>query len=257
MMGSLLSRGEQRRPARAHSPFAGTGAAQWHRAIMEIEAKFRVADRRTFAQLLALPTLAGITMSPRSVAEQQRTTYFDSEEAIFRAQRSSLRVREVHGQRIATVKRSRGTAGSLHRRDEWETPIDAALHPQHWPDSPARTQALAILGEDTRPLIAQVVVHTYRQIIDASLADRPIAEICLDEGYVSVAGRLAGFRELEVELDPEGTPADLERICAALTARFPLVPEPLGKRTRGLVLLDRIIAKQAAPIVPRALAIGQ
>jgi inorganic triphosphatase YgiF len=127
-------------------------------------------------------------------------------------------------------------------RDEWETPIHHAdVHPRTWPPSVARTHALVIVGQ--APLVARVTVHTRRHCIAVHLEEQHVAELCLDEGYVAAGGRLAGFRELEVELRATGTLADLDLLCAALTQRFPLAPEPRGKRARGLALLDAVTAK--------------
>jgi inorganic triphosphatase YgiF len=210
---------------------------------MEIEAKFRVADRRIFTQLLNLPNLGRATLTPHPAPEQQHTIYFDTPDEAFRARRTSLRVREVAGQRVATVKRSHGASGGLHVREEWETPIHhAEVHPRTWPPSVAREQALVIVGQ--APLVVRVSVHTRRHCIAVQLAERCVAELCLDEGYVAAGGRLAGFRELEVELRAAGTLADLDLLCATLTQRFPLAPEPCGKRARGLALLDAISARE-------------
>ncbi|MEI7770865.1 MAG: CYTH domain-containing protein [Chloroflexales bacterium] len=208
---------------------------------MEIEAKFRVADRRIFAQLLSLPTLGCATLTPHPAPEQQHTIYFDTPDEAFRARRASLRVREIAGRRVATVKRSHGAVGGLHMRDEWETPIAAGVHPRSWPPSEARERALLVVGQ--KPLVARVSVHTRRHGIDVYLKGRRVAELCLDEGYVEAGGRIIGFRELEVELREAGALDDLELLCAALTRRFPLEPEPHGKRARGIALLDAISVK--------------
>lgn len=209
---------------------------------MEIEVKFRVADRTIFTQLLGLATLDRAILTPRPAPEQQHTIYFDTPDEALRARRTSLRVREIAGRRVATVKRSHGASGGLHVRDEWETPIHHAdVHPRTWPPSVAREQALVIVGHT--PLVARVIVYTRRHCIDVWLEGRGVAELCLDEGYVEAGGRIAGFRELEVELWQAGTPADLDQLCTALALRFPLTLESRGKRARGLALLDAIAAK--------------
>jgi inorganic triphosphatase YgiF len=79
-------------------------------------------------------------------------------------------------------------------------------------------------------------------------------------------GRTIGFRELEIELLPDGIDADLEALIGCLLARFPLVPEPCGKRARGIALLDGTLgdlaaAPRLAPVVTafedeQALAVG-
>ncbi len=211
---------------------------------MEIEAKFRVADPRIFTQLLSLSTLGCAILIPHAAPEQQHTIYFDTPDEALRARRASLRVRVVAGRRIATVKRSHGAVGGLHVRDEWETPIHAGVHPRHWPPSEARQRALVVVGQ--KPLVARVSVYTRRHCIDVHLEGWPVAELCLDEGYIEAGGRIVGFRELEIELREEGTLTDLDVLCAALTRRFSLESEPRGKRTRGLALLDAISATSRA-----------
>ncbi|MEI7646331.1 MAG: CYTH domain-containing protein [Chloroflexales bacterium] len=208
---------------------------------MEIEFKFRVADHRIFTQLLSLSTLGSAILIPHAAPEQQHTIYFDTPDEAFRARRASLRVRAVAGRRIATVKRSHGAVDGLHVRDEWETPIHAGVHPRHWPPSEARKRAMVIVGQ--KPLVARVSVSTRRHCIDVSVEGRPVAELCLDEGHIEAGGRIVGFRELEVELRDAGTLADLDGLCAALTRRFSLEPEPRGKRARGIALLDAILTR--------------
>ncbi len=207
---------------------------------MEIEAKFRVADRQIFTQLLSLSALGCAILIPHATPEQQHTIYFDTPDDALRAQRTSLRVRVVAGRRIATVKQSHGAVGGLHVRDEWETPIYADIHPRSWPPSEARTRALTIMGQ--KPLVTRVSVHTHRHCIHVRKEGYCIAELCLDEGYIEAGGRVVSFRELEIELRESGTMADLDSLCTALTQRFSLEPESRGKRTRGLALFDAISA---------------
>lgn len=213
---------------------ADQGACRRAQASLEIEAKFRVDDRQIFDQLLALATLGDATLTPQPGPELQHTTYYDTPAETLRARRFSLRVREVAGRRTATVKRSHGAASGLHVRDEWETPVGAEVHPHFWPPGVARERALALLSGE--PLLPQCSVHTLRHSILVHRHGCLVAELCLDEGHVRAGGQVAGFRELEVELQGAGTGDDLGQLCAWLTARFVLTPEPMGKRKRGLAL---------------------
>ena len=61
------------------------------------------------------------------------------------------------------------------------------------------------------------------------------------EGAIVAGGRTVGFRELEVELQAEGTRADLDALIDQLQARFALIPESRGKKKRGLALLDQAV----------------
>jgi inorganic triphosphatase YgiF len=219
------------------------GSNPWRRAqtSLEIEAKFRVDDRRIFDQLLALASLGDARLTAQPEPELQHTTYYDTPTETLRARKFSLRVREVAGRRIATVKRSRGGASGLHVREEWETPIGPEVHPGSWPPGLARERALALLG--CEPLLPLCSVHTLRHTITVQRDGRLVAELCLDEGHVRAGGRAASFRELEVELQGLGTMSDLRQLCAWLSARFPLTPELTGKRSRGLALRALVAAE--------------
>lgn len=213
---------------------------------MEIEIKYQITDRRVFAELLRLPGLAHFELRQVTDLDHLCTTYYDTPDIRLAAQRCGLRIRETRTQRIATVKRSLGTADGLHTREEWETPIDALDHPLYWPHSPARTQALELLGD--RLLVACCRVETRRQYVTALLDAVPLAELCLDEGTINAARRVLGFRELEIELlDAEQHDA-FHELIALIRERFGLLPENRGRRTRGLMLLRRVGGQCLPPL---------
>ena len=81
-----------------------------------------------------------------------------------------------------------------------------------------------------------------------------MAEISLDEGVILAGGRAVGFRELEAELLPAGTRADLDVLIDHLQARFALIPESRGKKKRGLELLDRAVGDLPTGVRIRAVA---
>src|SRR6476661_6695025 len=96
---------------------------QWRRSCtasrrptksMEIEAKFRVVDRKVFAELLQLTRLGTFDLVPNPAVEQQNNTYFDTPDRRLAARHYSLRVRDLGSRRIATVKRSLGTYAGVH-----------------------------------------------------------------------------------------------------------------------------------------------
>ena len=204
---------------------------------MEIEAKFRVANRMVFTSLRQLTTLGPFDMVHTPGIEHQHNTYFDTPDRRLTANRMTLRVRDLGGRRIATVKRSLSTQMGIHTREEWEVDLDAGEHPADWPASAARDRALAALnGAALFPLMT---IGTRRQYSYAIYGDVQVAEISLDEGAIIAGGHTVGFRELEVELLADGTRADLDALIVQLQARFALIPESRGKKKRGLALLDQ------------------
>jgi triphosphatase len=211
--------------------------------MIEIEAKFRVDQRAVFAELLRITALGPFTLIPTPGIEYQHNTYFDTLDRRLTAQRYTLRVRDLGHRRIGAFKRSLHTHAGIHTREEWEVELDAGDEPFAWPASLARDRAVAALGgAAVVPLIA---VHTQRQYMYALRDSSVVAELSLDEGTIAAGERTLDFCELEVEL-LEGQPrAELDTLVDHLQARYPLVPEARGKKSRGLALLDD--PGQAAP----------
>jgi inorganic triphosphatase YgiF len=216
---------------------------------MEIEAKFRVADRAIFTSLRQLARLGPFDLAHTPGIERQHNTYFDTADRRLTASRVTLRVRDLGSRRVATVKLSLSTHAGVHTREEWEVEIGAGDHPIDWPASPARDRALAAL--DGAAILPLVITHTRRQYSFAARANAAVAELSLDEGLIVAGGRSIRFRELEVELLEAGTRAELDALAACLQARFPLLPEALGKKRRGMALLDQ--AADNLSIAPRPL----
>ncbi|KPV51354.1 hypothetical protein SE17_21650 [Kouleothrix aurantiaca] len=206
---------------------------------MEIEAKFRVERSTTFTELQHLAQLGLFTLVATPGIEYQQNTYFDTAERKLNSQRYSLRVRETGKRRIATVKRSLGAQNGLRRHEEWEVLLTGGDHPREWPNSPARDQALGLLGE--APLLSLITILTQRQFIYAVRDAAVIAEISLDQGVIKAGGRELDFRELEVELVAPGGDERMNELIAELQARLALAHEPLGKKKRGMALLDGLI----------------
>jgi inorganic triphosphatase YgiF len=203
---------------------------------MEIEAKFRVDDEQTFAQLLALDAIGPFTLEAEPDVEDQRNVYFDTADRRLRAGQYGLRVRDLGSRRIATLKGAAKARDGMYERDEWEIEIGDDDDPATWPASQARDRTLALLGGAApQPILA---IRTRRLHMIALRGGARVAELSLDTGVIDAGGRSANFRELEIELLGTGTRADLDELVALLRARFTLNPEDRSKLARGLALLD-------------------
>lgn len=206
---------------------------------MEIEAKFRVEERESFAVLRAASELGGYVLRCAPHPEQQRNTYYDTADGRLAQARYGLRIREIDGRSVATLKGPGTPREGLHQRAEWEVP---AHHPDPatWPESAAREEAQRLLGG--AELLPLLTIETSRHHIVAlrqeeSGEQQEIAELALDEGIIQAKGRTRPFRELEIELLPSGTHADLEALVAAVQHHMPLIPENRSKLEQGLALL--------------------
>lgn len=211
--------------------------------MIEIEAKFRVDQPAIFTALQQVTKIGPFTLIPTPGVEYQHSTYFDTPDRRLSAQHCSLRVRKLGQRRLGAFKRSLPTQAGIHTREEWQVELDAGEHPYDWPNSEARDQALgALCGAAVVPLVE---VFTQRQYVYAIGAAVVLAEICLDEGSIAAGGWRTEFRELEVELVDSQARAEFDALLDLLRERYPLVPEMLGKKARGLALLDA--AKLTSP----------
>jgi inorganic triphosphatase YgiF len=203
---------------------------------MEIEAKFRIETAELFDTLVALTTLGDYTLQADAHIAHQRNTYYDTADGRLTSMRYGLRIREVDGTSIATIKGpNEATEGGMYQRAEWEI----AAHdpdPTTWPAGEARNQAQKLLGD--APPVVLLSMETNRRHIIAMRDDMAVAELSLDVGTIQAKGRTLPFCELEIELLADGTLDDLEALKHALQAHVSLIPEERSKLEQGLALLE-------------------
>lgn len=203
---------------------------------MEIEAKFRVADDHTFPALLALPAIGPFRLVAAPQPEDQRNVYFDTADRRLRQAQYGLRVRDINGRRVATLKGAAQVRDGMYERDEWEVGVGPSDNPADWPAGEVRARTLALAGGAA--LAPTLSMRTLRRHIYAERGGARVAELSLDEGDISAGGLAQHFRELEIELLAGAARADLDELVALLRARFTLQPEDRSKLARGLALLD-------------------
>jgi inorganic triphosphatase YgiF len=223
----------------------GTGS---NRVGTELEAKYRLETQAQGQILLHLPQLGGYRLEP-AAPELQHNRYYDTADGRLQQHRYGLRIRQIGAQSIVTLKGdSRSTVAGISERAEYE--VEATQPDPHtWPASPARTHALALIGD--APLIELLRISTERQHIYVWREQQRVAEISLDHGTTYAGDLHEPFDELEIELLPDGSRADLDALIAALAAHLPLQPEPRSKLARGLALLAQSAqSAQPAPTPP-------
>ncbi len=203
---------------------------------MEIEAKYIIEDQTAFARLLELRQLADYALQPASAPDRQRNTYYDTDDGRLRKRRYGLRIRQVGEYSVATLKGESQVHAGLHERGEWEVPATSP-DPYTWPEGAARETALALLGE-TFKLIPLLQINTERHTIIARRDNLAVIEISLDNGTFEAAGRSQPFRELELELLPDGEYADLAALAELLSQHVDLQAENRSKLERAMKLLD-------------------
>lgn len=209
----------------------------------EIELKLALPSAQ-LARLKHHPLLAkaGPALRRRLVS-----VYFDTPKLELMQAQAALRVRRAGGRWVQTVKIGGGSAGGLHQRPEWETPVaGAAPEPARF-DAPAvQTLLTPARLERLRPVFE---TQFWRTAWTVPVSGGGSIEVALDQGFVSGGGRSRPICEVELELK-SGKPAALYDLALALAADVDLFPDPVSKAQRGYALFQNLPLQpvQAAPI---------
>ncbi|MBO9482103.1 CYTH domain-containing protein [Salinisphaera sp. G21_0] len=161
-------------------------------------------------------------------------TYFDTRDLRLNQARVALRIREVNGQYIQTLKTRGESINGLSRRGEWEWPLrtnklDGQVLPPVWP---AELSDISI--EQLKPLFTTDFYRTRWLLVWQSPFAR--VEAALDQGAVTSGTVSSPICELELEL-MEGDESALMAIASALPHSFELTPSDQSKAEQGFQLI--------------------
>ncbi|MDR5906430.1 CYTH domain-containing protein [Franzmannia qiaohouensis] len=193
----------------------------------EIELKLAV-EHGDLAALPDHPLLASGAEGPRRLSN----TYFDTPDGALEKARVALRIRQVGGRYLQTLKTSGAGSGGLSQRGEWEWQIDgpaldlpglAALAPMRDVDHATLDTLAPRFRTDFQRLTWQLEHHGSR------------IELAVDQGEIVADGRQVEIRELELELKA-GEIATLWQLAALLAERVALRPSQASKAARGASL---------------------
>ncbi|HJU99470.1 MAG TPA: inorganic triphosphatase, partial [Burkholderiaceae bacterium] len=218
--------------------------------MMEVELKL-LLDPADNGKLVQHPLLAAHARARQRKARLM-ARYFDTPGLHLLRHGAGLRVRQVEGQWIQTMKAGGSVQGGLHARLEWEGPVpDDVPHPgklrkligddRHW----LAVLDAAHLKQELAPLFSvEVERSTWELDYDGS-----VIELVLDEGRISRQGRHLPVNEIELELKA-GHPASLFACALALLDGLALQVSNVNKAERGYALcLDKpLAAVKAAPL---------
>ena len=196
--------------------------------MIETETKFRVPDAGCLRRLGELQAVGPFrVIGRRTVA--QRDEYWDTPERSAAAAHVSVRLREVSGERLFTVKCGAVVEGQARRVEIEEPAGEGEL--RGW------LGALAAAGRVDLPfdpgrLEAVLEIRNRRSILELAAPDARAA-LCLDEVLFRGPRGETGDREAELELEAGGE-ARLAEAAAWLRDRFALEPARESKYQRAL-----------------------
>jgi inorganic triphosphatase YgiF len=198
------------------------------------------------ADAAALPELrrALLAMMPGSVTVRRTlvSTYFDTPDLALKRAGSTLRVRDMEGRFIQTLKTADPAGASVLGRGEWEDPV-AENRPD--PLAPCSGSLLpdGVAGE-LRPLF---VTEVTRETIGIEPAPGTRIEAAVDTGEIRAkdSGRSEPISEIELELET-GDPAALYDLALKLLETAPLRIDTASKSARGYRLVEGVAAPPRA-----------
>lgn len=196
-------------------------------APTEVELKLALAPGGP-AQLAAHPLLATATATRLTLTN----TYFDTPNGALGAARVALRLRQINGQTLQTVKTAGQGGGGLSSRDEWEWEVNGNQLDRAGLKALPPFQSLcdATLA-DLEPQLSTDFTRTKWDIHHLGSQ----IELALDEGEIDCHGYRAPIREMELELK-RGSPNALWALATTLAADVALRPSDSSKAARGAAL---------------------
>lgn len=228
---------------------------------MEVELKLSIEPRHidTLRQLPLLQQYA--SAPPRTV--QMADIYFDTPGLAIRNSNAGLRVREIDGAWIQTLKGGGSVTSGLHSRYEWEATVAGpqpeldALRKLVDPHS-AWARLLREPGLDAS--LEKAFTTTIRRTIwDVRLPQGDLVEFALDEGSIACRDQTVEVSEIELELK-SGAPEQLFDFALKLMDHLPLRLSNSSKAARGygMYQAQATTAVRAQPVrLARALTVEE
>lgn len=221
----------------------------------EVELKLTVTGddpEKLLDEIAGLCELDGVRLADGQ-DHHLRDVYWDTADGGLRGHKLSLRLREIDGRQVFTVKGGTSSSEGLFRRYELEVPATAenwrevcavfhdegvdfnsqAAQAPSGDDPDAWLRAAGLIPTQDRST-RRTAIHAY----DDAHGDQPLAELALDRTRFDFGRVLVDYWEIEVEeLGNHGDEVP-RRLGQALRLRYPdrLEPSTMGKYSRGLAI---------------------
>ena len=216
---------------------------------VETELKLRIAPEQ-LARLKRHPLLKKYQVT-RPATRRLHNIYYDTPKLELHKSEMALRLRRAGRQWLQTLKGGGSVKAGLHRRDEWEIPVnraalDFSLLENAGPQTAEWEEHLPQrLRKKLQPVFVTDFSRTSR-MLDWQGAQ---IELCMDHGEVRTEQRSMPICELELELK-SGEPQQLFELALALLEIVPLELEPVSKAEQGYRLLTGYADRPVKGVVP-------
>lgn len=169
--------------------------------------------------------------------------YYDTPALALMQRGMGLRLRQVDGQWVQTLKLAEQAGAGLHQRPELEVAVSgSALELDRIADRKVR-QFLTRedIGPALVPLFSTKIKRSYWTLQDAQ---GNTLEVCLDQGTVQGWDQTLKVNEVEIELK-QGQVHAVFDLALMLAGSLPLIPYPQSKAERGYALYRNV-----SPLTP-------
>ncbi|MDQ7732970.1 CYTH domain-containing protein [Halomonas sp. SpR1] len=198
---------------------------------MEVELKLALAPAGP-AALAQHPHLASHPARKQSLTN----TYFDTPQGDLAKARIALRLRQVDGQVLQTVKTAGQGGGGLSQREEWEWQVTGPqLDLASIAKLPPFQGELSGVLDALAPQLSTDFTRRSWQLKERTPGQESHIELVLDEGEIISGGYRTPIREAELELKG-GEPEALWALALTLAEQVPLRPSDSSKASRGNAL---------------------
>jgi triphosphatase len=210
----------------------------------EIELKL-LLDEKLFPQIATSRLVTQKAVS-QPVTQHLISTYFDTLNFQLRKNKYSLRIRQVQGRYLQTLKSARTTKSGVTERHEWEVPVQTLQIEEEQLPASFRQQAIWMEVKDNlQPLFR---TDFMRMAWDLSFGKDTLVELALDQGWVETQNNKTRILEIELELKA-GYSHQIYDCALLLLAEWPVSIGYLSKAARGFSLLKNDkLSKQSSPV---------
>lgn len=205
---------------------------------MEVELKLALAPTGP-STLLEQPLLSTTNTRQQTLAN----SYFDTPEGDLAKARIAVRLRQVDGIVLLTVKTAGQGGGGLSQRQEWEWQVpgpalDLAALAKLPPFQGELAHVLPALTPQLRTDFSRRSWQLTGLAMPGVTSQGSHIELVLDEGEIISGGYRIPIREVELELK-NGDPESLWTLALQLAEQVPLRPSDSSKAARGNALSEQ------------------
>ncbi len=162
-----------------------------------------------------------------------KNTYFDTPDGVLKHRQVALRIREVAGHCIQTLKTRGQSDGGVLAREEWEWP-----RPSPDLDPDLLDVAGLRLSRQQYSALAPVFMTNFERRIWRVTDSDTVIECVIDQGKVTAGERERPLCEVELELRT-GDAGSLHRWAGALADSVPLLVNTVSKAEQGYYLAGK------------------